>query len=44
VLEQASQRSCGEPIPGIVQVQVADTGQMDLVCGNPAHGREDKTR
>ena len=40
VLKQATQRSCGCPIPGGIQGQVGwGPGQHHLVGGNPAHSR-----
>jgi len=39
-LEQAAQRSCGCPLPGIVQGQVGwSSEQPGLVEDVPAHGR-----
>ena len=44
-LAQVAQRSCGCPIPGMVQGQVGwGPGQPDLVGGVPAHGRGVGTR
>jgi len=43
-LEQVAQGSCGCPIPGGSQSQAGcGSGQPDLVVGNPASNREDKT-
>jgi len=44
-LAQVAQRSCGCPLPGIVQGQVGeDIEQPGLVEGVPAHGRGVGTR
>ena len=44
-LKKAAQRSCGCPIPRSDQSQIGwDFGQLDLVEGIPAHGREFKTK
>ena len=44
-LEQVAQRSCGCPLPGIVQGQAGwGFEQPDLVEGVPAHGRGVGTR
>ena len=43
-LEQVAQGGCGCPIPGGIQGQAGcGSGQPDLVVGNPAYNRGDKT-